>query len=188
MANPEVDRIFSEARSSQPTTDVEYSEAQSEINLVKHDACSNLLQLYGLNFTVYCNPSQSKALQKHLASAVDLSCIVSLLWRCFYSDSDIKCNVFYDETAVIAFNKAGQIYFNIFYHNKIRGMDVDYALSHWFIVFCHELAHNKISNHGQEFGALVEHIVLTFIPLYTQKVEEMKTIVTVQRSNFELPH
>ncbi|KAL0238405.1 hypothetical protein GEMRC1_012878 [Eukaryota sp. GEM-RC1] len=181
MADPVADRIFRQARSSQLVIESGYSEAKEEVNLIKNDSYSQRFRQFGLNIALYCHPAQVKALETHIPSAIDLSCIVSLLWRCLYSDSDIKCNVFYDESSVIAFNRAGQVYFNIFYHNKIKDMSVDSILSHWFIVFCHELAHNKIKDHGPEFGALVEHIALTFIPLYAQKVEDMKATLIAQR-------
>ncbi|KAL0219426.1 hypothetical protein P9112_005079 [Eukaryota sp. TZLM1-RC] len=182
-ADSEVHRIFHEARVAQQVASVEFTEEKDEMNLVKNDQCCLLLKQLGMNVTVYCNPRFADVFTSNRMTRVmmDLACVVSVMWGCFYNDSNTKCNIFYDESRTIAFNRAGQLFFNVFFHSKIVDLNLDHVLSHWFVVFCHELAHNKISNHGKEFGAVVEHITMTFLPVYTQKIEEMKMLLLAHR-------
>ena len=66
----------------------------------------------------------------------------------------------------IAFNRAGELYFNAyFFHEKnmSQPQNTRHALSYWFVVFCHELAHNASSEHNQVHEQAEEHLLQHFM-------------------------
>ncbi|KAL0228432.1 hypothetical protein RCL1_004575 [Eukaryota sp. TZLM3-RCL] len=177
-ANVQVDHIIQAAKQSQVSY-VQYLNPAQEINLVKNnDLTSTVKKLCNdVNINVYNNPQIQNKLPEYTKEAADLAGIVASLWSVFYAESVVKCNVFVDESSTIAFNRGGQLFFNVFYHKKLLTMNIDHILSHWFIVYCHELAHNKVKNHGEEFGYIVEHLALTFIPSYVEQISRIKQTV-----------
>ncbi|KAL0210597.1 hypothetical protein RCL1_005033 [Eukaryota sp. TZLM3-RCL] len=180
-ASAEAELIFHAAKQSQLVLQEKYgyTQAETEINLVKNHEMSELVMAIGV--TVYSNPGLESQLNKFVSEIMDLAYIVAQLWNSFYADNDVKCNVYYDESPIIAFNRGGRIYFNVFYHIKLRSLALDYVLSHWFTVIVHELAHNLVPNHGQEFSKVFEHLVTTYIPPFVERNGNIKAAVELVR-------
>ena len=64
-------------------------------------------------------------------------------------------SVFYDAGGrTIAFNRAGSIFCNYFYFQQLhetallQGQDTTEALVYWWVILCHELAHNLVGDHS----------------------------------------
>lgn len=73
--------------------------------------------------------------------------------------------VYYDpERSAIAFNRAGQLWFNAAVKVDTSGyLDAAYGTSRfWYLIVCHELAHNKVWQHNSAFADACSAITLQF--------------------------
>lgn len=59
------------------------------------------------------------------------------------------------DSSIVAFNANEYIYFNLAHWER----NVHHAYEFWFVIFCHELAHNQFSNHGKSFSWAEEQIM-----------------------------
>lgn len=69
----------------------------------------------------------------------------------------------------IAFNLDRTIYFNLSIyaelHHSRQGPAAEMEmLSFWYMIACHELAHNKFEVHNEEHGGMVEWLAHSFLP------------------------
>jgi hypothetical protein len=66
--------------------------------------------------------------------------------------------LFFEETGVtVAFNRNGSLFFNLraweeMGHGRKGGGEMGQVGRYWFVVFCHEVAHNLVQGHGPEHG------------------------------------
>ena len=63
-------------------------------------------------------------------------------------------NIFYDPSGrTIAFNRQGSVFANFRYFKQLHegavlAGDRREALVYWFVILCHELAHNLVADHS----------------------------------------
>ena len=67
------------------------------------------------------------------------------------------------DTSLVAFNYNGLIMFNA--AACMLTMEKPTAISYWFVVLCHELAHNKIPYHGKDHASLTESLIQRLLPV-----------------------
>jgi hypothetical protein len=96
-------------------------------------------------------------------------------------------------TGVIGFNKYGNIYFNLLFYSKLhlKSSDKVDAYCYWFVVFCHELAHNFVDEHNADHSFISEHFMsshlrklMSSIPNFTQSeitVQNPTKVVTKRK-------
>ena len=71
------------------------------------------------------------------------------------------------DSSTIAFNQDRSLFFNYHYFESLhlptveQGNKAD-AIYYWFVVFCHELAHNLVSDHSSEHSYYVESFVIQY--------------------------
>jgi hypothetical protein len=75
-------------------------------------------------------------------------------------------HIFYDGTSnSIAFNRNRELFFNLKFYRELHDEECKIiptinAMTYWFMMFCHELAHNFIQHHNSEHE--VSGILLLF--------------------------
>ncbi|KAI9934128.1 hypothetical protein MW887_005201 [Aspergillus wentii] len=87
--------------------------------------------------------------------------------------------VFYDPgSKTIAFNRAGSIFCNYFYFQQLhekellqsQSPDKTDALVYWWVILCHELAHNLVGDHSSAHSYYTEGFVAQYFPKITAKL------------------
>ena len=69
-----------------------------------------------------------------------------------------------EQTTKIAFNRGGSLFFSLSYHMEVvTQQQAGSAASFWFVVVCHELAHNQEEGHGKPHEALLEKLMVRFM-------------------------
>lgn len=136
-------------------------------NLVKwNDPQGNGKTVNGM--LIFCtagSKSSRKFLLDHWRDANRFSLLLEKLGKVL-SLSVSTMAIFHDESIVIAFNKSNGLYFNLLYFTTlhINQASVETALGYWFVVMCHELAHNVVKNHSRAHAKATESICKTFLP------------------------
>lgn len=75
--------------------------------------------------------------------------------------------IYYDPNGnTIAFNSNKAFHFNLRFFNALHKHDWNSksCYGYWYVVFCHELAHNLVSAHNKEHGKYTESIVMLYLP------------------------
>lgn len=88
-------------------------------------------------------------------------------------------SVFYDPGGkTIAFNRAGSIFCNYFYFQQLHEKellqspvaDSTEALVYWWVILCHELAHNLVGDHSSAHSYYSEGFVAQYFPRVVAKL------------------
>jgi hypothetical protein len=86
-------------------------------------------------------------------------------------------SVFYDPAGrTIAFNRAGSIFCNYFYFQQLheasllQSQDTTEALVYWWVILCHELAHNLVGDHSSAHSYYTEGFVAQYFPRIATKL------------------
>lgn len=115
---------------------------------------------------------------KHLAHL----CACTLAMDTFgwgVAETNTKVSIFFQDSALIAFNKGGELYFNAHYYLELEhqrgaaaarstggvclGTHTRHAVYYWFVTFCHELAHNAHRGHDKSHESAEEALLITFL-------------------------
>lgn len=92
-------------------------------------------------------------------------------------------NIFYDPgSKSIAFNRAGSIFCNYFYFQKLQEQslltsstpDRTEAIVYWWVILCHELAHNLVGDHSSAHSYYTEGFVSQYFPKVTAKLARLQ--------------
>ncbi|KAK2811758.1 hypothetical protein FQN50_001796 [Emmonsiellopsis sp. PD_5] len=96
-------------------------------------------------------------------------------------------SIFYDPGGkTIAFNSQGSIFCNYHYFQQLHqekvvkgGRDCrNDALVYWWVIFCHELAHNLVADHSSDHSFYTEGFVAQYFPRVAQKIVEYMNTTT----------
>ncbi|THC97412.1 hypothetical protein EYZ11_003126 [Aspergillus tanneri] len=88
-------------------------------------------------------------------------------------------SVFYDPGGkTIAFNRAGSIFCNYFYFQQLHELDLiqspmadrSEALVYWWVILCHELAHNLVGDHSSAHSYYTEGFVAQYFSKIATKL------------------
>lgn len=90
-------------------------------------------------------------------------------------------SIFYDPGGkTIAFNRAGSIFCNYFYFRELHQRDLlkspslmpdrTEATVYWWVVLCHELAHNLVADHSSAHSYYSEGFVIQYFPKLAAKL------------------
>ncbi|OJJ97342.1 hypothetical protein ASPACDRAFT_80790 [Aspergillus aculeatus ATCC 16872] len=116
-------------------------------------------------------PDRSAFLAKN---SLGINVFASLLIDCadvFSLRFDI-ISVFYDPGKTIAFNRAGSIFCNYFFFQQLHEKQLlqnsagarSEALIYWWVILCHELAHNLVEDHSSAHSFYTEGFVAQYFP------------------------
>ncbi|KAJ6109820.1 hypothetical protein N7486_002055 [Penicillium sp. IBT 16267x] len=92
-------------------------------------------------------------------------------------------SIFYDPGGkTIAFNRAGSIFCNYFYFQKLQEQallqssspDRTDAIVYWWVILCHELAHNLVADHSSAHSYYTEGFVAQFFPKVAAKLATLQ--------------
>ncbi|PLN79249.1 HATPase domain protein [Aspergillus taichungensis] len=123
-------------------------------------------------------PDRSSFLAQH---GVAINLFASLLLDCgaVFSLRANILSIFYDPGGkTIAFNRAGSIFCNYFYFQQLHekellqtpaGNKTD-ALVYWWVILCHELAHNLVGDHSSAHSYYTEGFVAQYFPKMATKL------------------
>ncbi|PGH03901.1 hypothetical protein AJ80_08603 [Polytolypa hystricis UAMH7299] len=88
-------------------------------------------------------------------------------------------SIFYEPAGkTIAFNSQGSIFCNFHYFQQLhleqlaKGGSREDSLVYWWVIFCHELAHNLVASHSSEHSFYTEGFVAQYFPKVAAKVAE----------------
>lgn len=88
-------------------------------------------------------------------------------------------SIFYDPgSKTIAFNRAGSIFCNYFYFKQLQEQallqsanpDRTDAIVYWWVILCHELAHNLVEDHSSAHSYYTESFVAQYFPKVAVKL------------------
>ena len=115
------------------------------------------------------------------ASALNAFTLVLLDCAEAFSLAKSAVHVFHEEnSSTIAFNQNKSLFFNYHYFENLhlpavqQGNKAD-ALIYWFVVFCHELAHNLVGDHSSEHSYYVESFVIQFFAKIVRKIARVSS-------------
>ncbi|KAF3902353.1 hypothetical protein AA313_de0207389 [Arthrobotrys entomopaga] len=87
-----------------------------------------------------------------------------------------KIQLYYDKSRTIAFNTSGSLFCNYSYFtqlhasllkNAVAGAEAD-ALTYWYVVMCHEIAHNLVADHSAGHSYYTESFVTQYMKKFIQ--------------------
>lgn len=122
-----------------------------------------------------------------------INVFASMLIECagVFSLRPDSLSIFYDPGGkTIAFNRAGSLFCNYFYfqtlHEKsvLQSSNVDRseALIYWWVILCHELAHNLVGDHSSAHSYYTESFVAQYFPKIMAKLATASEQSPVQPS------
>ncbi|EGE83651.1 HATPase_c domain-containing protein [Blastomyces dermatitidis ATCC 18188] len=124
------------------------------------------------------------------ANSDGLNAFASILVDCasVFSLRLDSVSIFYDPAGrTIAFNSRGSIFCNYLYFQQLhqsRMLDGgpesrEEALVYWWVIFCHELAHNLVADHSSDHSFYTEGFVAQYFAKVTRKIAEYMATPTV---------
>lgn len=126
-----------------------YCDSTPAANIHHHGNTSSKVKVYLSN-----NLSNPGGFLAANASAINMFASVLLDCAEAFNLSPTSIHIFYeDNSSTIAFNQNGALFFNYRYFETLhmpaaqQGKTGD-AVIYWFVVFCHELAHNLVKDHS----------------------------------------
>ncbi len=143
--------------------------ASHKLKLVCEDGCAemNLTPLSERigGLPLWVDPSTFRRIDHE--SAIVFPCLILALSRKVFRVPDSKLALFWEDKRTIAFNRSGQLFFNLRYFEEwaVRGRSPALqVLSFWYVTFAHELAHNVAKDHDREHEGVMETIIHMFMP------------------------
>ncbi|KAJ0414531.1 hypothetical protein BJY00DRAFT_294918 [Aspergillus carlsbadensis] len=113
-------------------------------------------------------------------NSLGMNLFASILLDCaeVFSLKPDTLSIFYDPNSKsIGFNRAGSIFCNFYYFQQLHEKellrnpkDQAEAITYWWVVLCHELAHNLVGDHGQVHSYYTEAFVKQYFPKVTAKI------------------
>lgn len=94
-------------------------------------------------------------------------------------------SIFYDPGGkTIAFNRAGSIFCNYFYFQQLheqpllQGPNADRtdSIVYWWVILCHELAHNLVGDHSSAHSYYTESFVAQYFPKVAVKLASLQSV------------
>ncbi|KAJ5092299.1 hypothetical protein NUU61_007169 [Penicillium alfredii] len=115
-----------------------------------------------------------------------INLFASILLDCasIFSMRSDSISVFYDPGGkTIAFNRAGSIFCNYFYFQQLQEQallqstspDRTDAMIYWWVILCHELAHNLVGDHSSAHSYYSEGFVAQYFPKVAAKIATLMT-------------
>lgn len=119
------------------------------------------------------------------ANRAGFNLFASILLDCgsIFSMRADSLSIFYDPGGkTIAFNRAGSIFCNYFYFQTLQekallqnSTDRTDAIVYWWVILCHELAHNLVGDHSSAHSYYTEGFVAQYFPKVALKIASLQT-------------
>ncbi|CAG8896355.1 unnamed protein product [Penicillium egyptiacum] len=116
---------------------------------------------------------------------VGFNIFASILLDCgtIFSMRADSLTIFYDPGGkTIAFNRAGSIFCNYFYFQSLQEQELlksatpdrTDAIVYWWVILCHELAHNLVGDHSSAHSYYTEGFVAQYFPKVAVKLASLQ--------------
>ncbi|CAI7660053.1 unnamed protein product [Penicillium glandicola] len=116
---------------------------------------------------------------------VGFNLFASILLDCgtIFSVRPDSLTIFYDPGGkTIAFNRAGSIFCNYFYFQSLQEQELlqsatpdrTDAIVYWWVILCHELAHNLVGDHSSAHSYYTEGFVAQYFPKVAVKIASLQ--------------
>jgi hypothetical protein len=147
-----------------------------------------------LSPTSIANSTSTSFLSEHAAALTAFASLLKDVASIFALDVR-SVNVFFDERGkTIAFNRNGSVFCNYLYFQQLHenrmmkqqqpergdrqvqsalGQARADALVYWWVILCHELAHNLVADHSSNHSYYTEGFVVQYFGRVMGKVAEM---------------
>ncbi|PGH32141.1 hypothetical protein GX50_05102 [[Emmonsia] crescens] len=127
-----------------------------------------------------------------------LNAFASILTDCagVFSVRLNSVSIFYDPAGkTIAFNSQGSIFCNYLYFQQLHQPRMlgggpecrDEPLVYWWVILCHELAHNLVADHSSDHSFYTEGFVTQYFPRVARKMAEYMAAPTIAVASPGLP-
>ncbi|CAB4394670.1 unnamed protein product [Rhizophagus irregularis] len=181
----------------QVTIKSRYSNSESNINSIKTCIDENKMNYCETmpGYSMHCVGNLQK-IELYVPTDVDQSEILSQsriapLSQFIYMLKDLAdvlvtpkaIHIFYDNSVnSIAFNRDGALFFNLKFYlelheQKCKTKPTIDAMTFWFTIYCHVLAHNFIQLHNSEFEYYYSSFAQTYIPDFFELMRKQKSRV-----------
>ncbi len=123
----------------------------------------------------YCSSFQltmftEKSLQERNTSMAKLSRIILQLGDVVFGINVRALRIFWESGNLIAFNQNGELFFNAYFlphgTSDTFGETTIDIFNFWYVIFCHELAHNVESGHEKRHESAMEQIIAAKMTSY----------------------
>ena len=116
---------------------------------------------------------------------VGFNLFASILLDCgtIFSMRADSLTIFYDPGGkTIAFNRGGSIFCNYFYFQSLQEQELlksatpdrADAIVYWWVILCHELAHNLVGDHSSAHSYYTEGFVAQYFPKVAVKLASLQ--------------
>ncbi|KAJ5612332.1 hypothetical protein N7510_005526 [Penicillium lagena] len=128
-------------------------------------------------------PERSAFLAQHRAG-INMFASVVLDCASIFSMRADTLSIFYDPGGkTIAFNRAGSVFCNYFYFQQLHEQALlqspnpnrTDAIVYWWVILCHELAHNLVEDHSSAHSYYTEGFVAQYFPKVAVKLAALQT-------------
>ncbi|MCJ1353498.1 MAG: hypothetical protein MMC33_003484 [Icmadophila ericetorum] len=150
-----------------------YCDSTPAANIRHHGDTISNVKIYLSN--TLTNPGKFMA---ENASALNMFASVLLDCASAFNLSTASIHIFHEaNSSTIAFNQNGALFFNYLYFENLhlpavqQGKTGD-AVVYWFVVFCHELAHNLVKDHSAAHSYYAESFVVQYFTAITTRVAQ----------------
>ncbi|EWC44564.1 hypothetical protein DRE_06645 [Drechslerella stenobrocha 248] len=114
---------------------------------------------------------KQKFVGEHLNDLILFSRVVAALARNVFEIPLKKIQLYYDKSRTIAFNTSGSLFCNYSYFMQLHASAMKTegasgegdALIYWFVVLCHEIAHNLVADHSAGHSYYTESFVTQYM-------------------------
>ena len=126
-------------------------------------------------------PDSSSFLSTNAAGLSIFATLLEEIVTVFGGMNTKSINIFYQPRGrSIAFNASGSIFCNYLYFSQLheealkQGRDRQEAFVYWFVILCHELAHNLVADHSSNHSFYTESFVMQYFTKVMSKLGESK--------------
>eukprot|EP00164_Ancoracysta_twista_P008434 GFYU01012208.1.p1 GENE.GFYU01012208.1~~GFYU01012208.1.p1 ORF type:complete len:893 (-),score=166.06 GFYU01012208.1:101-2779(-) len=109
-----------------------------------------------------------------VAFMAEFASFISMMSTQVFSLPPSACmRVFWKDCNVIAFNRKGKLFFNALYaYKEGHTVQLSNTWTYWFVIFCHELAHNASSDHDKRHEYAEETLIQNFMERMMVKMSD----------------
>lgn len=138
---------------------------------------------YGLQ--MFISPSSgvnaSQFLQQNSAGLTQFATLLKNVGDVFSLDPK-TLNIFYETSGkTIGFNRNGSIFCNYMYFQQLHEKQLETgsgaygdAFVYWFVLLCHEIAHNLVDDHSSDHSYYTEGFVATYFGRVVEKLAQLE--------------
>ena len=128
------------------------------------------------------NINASQFLQQNSAGLTQFATLLKNVGDVFSLDPK-TLNIFYETSGkTIGFNRSGSIFCNYMYFQQLHEKQLENGVAghgdafvYWFVLLCHEIAHNLVGDHSSDHSYYTEGFVATYFGRVVEKLGQVNT-------------